>query len=153
MSLALPKSKSRLGSRKGAQVFGWALKGSGGWKGNAKSRDGDWTMKRQGDITLVLSGPRKKVTSSPANSTHDFENTFCTDPNNHSLFGPTALNEEVSHFEKRKVFILVSTVMTWARSKPLDPVSTLACPLCNISPSVIFVHREVSTVDCVCLHS
>lgn len=36
----------------------------------------------------------------------------------------TALNEEVGHFEKRKVFILVSTVMTWARSKPLDPVST-----------------------------
>ncbi|XP_066199267.1 adenylate kinase 7 [Saccopteryx leptura] len=33
----------------------------------------------------------------------------------------SALNEEVSHFERRKVFILVSTVMTWARSKPLDP--------------------------------
>jgi adenylate kinase len=39
------------------------------------------------------------------------------------LFGPTALNEEVSHFEKRKIFILLSTMMTWARSKPLDPVS------------------------------
>lgn len=60
VSLALPKSESRLGNRKGAQVFGWALKGSGGWKENAQSNDGDWTVKRQGDITLVLSGPRKK---------------------------------------------------------------------------------------------
>uniref|UniRef100_A0A8C9AJT7 Adenylate kinase 7 n=1 Tax=Prolemur simus TaxID=1328070 RepID=A0A8C9AJT7_PROSS len=33
----------------------------------------------------------------------------------------SALNEEAVHFEKRKVFILLSTVMTWARSKPLDP--------------------------------
>lgn len=39
-------------------------------------------------------------------------------------FWPAALNEEVNHFEKRKLFILVSTVMTWARSKPLDPVSS-----------------------------
>ncbi|CAH6851130.1 Ak7 [Phodopus roborovskii] len=34
------------------------------------------------------------------------------------------LNEEIVHFEKRKVFILLSTVMTWARSKPLDPDDT-----------------------------
>ncbi|XP_059039039.1 adenylate kinase 7 isoform X2 [Mustela lutreola] len=38
-----------------------------------------------------------------------------------AIWAVSALNEEVSHFEKRKVFILVSTVMTWARSKPLDP--------------------------------
>ncbi|XP_016056492.1 PREDICTED: adenylate kinase 7 [Miniopterus natalensis] len=38
-----------------------------------------------------------------------------------ALWAVSALNEEVSHFEKRKLFILVSTVMTWARSKPLDP--------------------------------
>ncbi|XP_028620398.1 adenylate kinase 7 isoform X3 [Grammomys surdaster] len=38
-----------------------------------------------------------------------------------ALWAVSALNEEVSHFEKRKVFILLSTVMTWARSKPLDP--------------------------------
>ncbi|KAK1339489.1 hypothetical protein QTO34_020172 [Cnephaeus nilssonii] len=38
-----------------------------------------------------------------------------------ALWAVSALNEEVGHFEKRKVFILVSTVMTWARSKPLDP--------------------------------
>ncbi|KAM5241080.1 adenylate kinase 7 isoform 1-T1 [Hipposideros larvatus] len=37
-----------------------------------------------------------------------------------AIWAVSALNEEVSHFEKRKVFILVSTVMTWARSKPLD---------------------------------
>ncbi|MXQ87508.1 hypothetical protein E5288_WYG000069 [Bos mutus] len=38
-----------------------------------------------------------------------------------AIWAVSALNEETSHFEKRKVFILVSTVMTWARSKPLDP--------------------------------
>uniref|UniRef100_A0A8C6GTG2 Adenylate kinase 7 n=1 Tax=Mus spicilegus TaxID=10103 RepID=A0A8C6GTG2_MUSSI len=38
-----------------------------------------------------------------------------------ALWAVSALNEEISHFEKRKVFILLSTVMTWARSKPLDP--------------------------------
>ncbi|XP_011939283.1 PREDICTED: adenylate kinase 7 isoform X3 [Cercocebus atys] len=38
-----------------------------------------------------------------------------------AIWAVSALNEEVSHFEKRKVFILLSTVMTWARSKALDP--------------------------------
>ncbi|XP_069921713.1 adenylate kinase 7 isoform X4 [Oryctolagus cuniculus] len=38
-----------------------------------------------------------------------------------AVWAVSALNEEIIHFEKRKVFILVSTVMTWARSKPLDP--------------------------------
>nr|XP_021505096.1 adenylate kinase 7 isoform X4 [Meriones unguiculatus] len=41
-----------------------------------------------------------------------------------AIWAVSALNEEISHFEKRKVFILVSTVMTWARSKPLDPEDT-----------------------------
>ncbi|XP_005390456.1 PREDICTED: adenylate kinase 7 [Chinchilla lanigera] len=38
-----------------------------------------------------------------------------------AIWAVSALKEEVSHFGKRKVFILLSTVMTWARSKPLDP--------------------------------
>ncbi|KAM5339532.1 adenylate kinase 7 [Glossophaga mutica] len=38
-----------------------------------------------------------------------------------AIWAVSALNEEVGHFEKRKVFILVSTVMTWARTRPLDP--------------------------------
>ncbi|XP_046935863.1 adenylate kinase 7, partial [Lynx rufus] len=38
-----------------------------------------------------------------------------------AIWAVSALNEEASHFEKRKLFILVSTVMTWARSKLLDP--------------------------------
>ncbi|XP_024615134.1 adenylate kinase 7 isoform X3 [Neophocaena asiaeorientalis asiaeorientalis] len=38
-----------------------------------------------------------------------------------AIWAVSALNEEISHFQKRKMFILVSTVMTWARSKPLDP--------------------------------
>lgn len=41
-----------------------------------------------------------------------------------AIWAVSALNEEVSHFEKRKMFILLSTVMTWARSKPLDPDDT-----------------------------
>nr|XP_008505197.1 PREDICTED: adenylate kinase 7 [Equus przewalskii] len=38
-----------------------------------------------------------------------------------AVWAVSALNEEVSHFERRKVFILLSTVMTWARSKSTDP--------------------------------
>ncbi|KAG9481129.1 hypothetical protein GDO78_010399 [Eleutherodactylus coqui] len=32
-----------------------------------------------------------------------------------------ALHTEIGNFESQKLFILISTVMTWARSKPLDP--------------------------------
>lgn len=70
-------------------------------------------------------------------STHDFKTHSKWIQVTAWLFGPTALNEEISHFQKRKMFILVSTVMTWARSKPLDPVSSvLAFLLCNISPPI-----------------
>uniref|UniRef100_A0A8C6WBJ2 Adenylate kinase 7 n=1 Tax=Nannospalax galili TaxID=1026970 RepID=A0A8C6WBJ2_NANGA len=41
-----------------------------------------------------------------------------------AIWAVSALNEEVGHFEKQKVFILLSTVMTWAKSKPLDPDDT-----------------------------
>uniref|UniRef100_A0A8D0SDX1 Uncharacterized protein n=1 Tax=Sus scrofa TaxID=9823 RepID=A0A8D0SDX1_PIG len=52
-----------------------------------------------------------------------------------AVWAVSALNEETSHFAKRKLFILVSTVMTWARSKALDPVSrALAFIFCHISP-------------------
>ena len=34
-----------------------------------------------------------------------------------------ALHDRLSGFIAQKVFICVSSVMTWARSKPLDPVS------------------------------
>ncbi|XP_063804521.1 adenylate kinase 7 [Pseudophryne corroboree] len=33
----------------------------------------------------------------------------------------SALHTEIENFESQKIFILLSTVMTWARSKPLDP--------------------------------
>ncbi|XP_069805334.1 adenylate kinase 7 [Dendropsophus ebraccatus] len=33
----------------------------------------------------------------------------------------SALHTEIENFESQKLFILISTVMTWARSKPLDP--------------------------------
>ncbi|KAM6201573.1 adenylate kinase 7 [Rhynchocyon petersi] len=38
-----------------------------------------------------------------------------------AVWAVQALSEEVAHFEKRKIFILLSTIMTWARTKPLDP--------------------------------
>ncbi|XP_018411763.1 PREDICTED: adenylate kinase 7 isoform X2 [Nanorana parkeri] len=33
----------------------------------------------------------------------------------------SALHTEIQNFESQKMFILISTVMTWARSKPMDP--------------------------------
>lgn len=40
-----------------------------------------------------------------------------------------ALHEELASFTSQKVFICVSSVLTWARSKPLDPVSSQwMCP-------------------------
>ncbi|KAM9202442.1 adenylate kinase 7 isoform 4-T4 [Dugong dugon] len=47
--------------------------------------------------------------------------TECPQQVEEATWAVSALNEEISHLEKRKVFILISTVMTWARSKPLDP--------------------------------
>ncbi|TFK15890.1 psychosine receptor [Platysternon megacephalum] len=38
-----------------------------------------------------------------------------------ATWAASALHGEVLHFEKPKLFILVSTIMAWARSKPLDP--------------------------------
>nr|XP_028572015.1 adenylate kinase 7 isoform X1 [Podarcis muralis] len=38
-----------------------------------------------------------------------------------AVWAATAIQAESSKFEKQKVFILLSTIMTWARSKPLDP--------------------------------
>lgn len=34
------------------------------------------------------------------------------------------IHSDLEKIEKPKMFILISTVMTWAKSKPLDPVST-----------------------------
>ena len=32
------------------------------------------------------------------------------------------IHADMEHIDKQKMFILISSVMTWARSKPLDPV-------------------------------
>lgn len=34
-----------------------------------------------------------------------------------------ALHSEIEHFKSSKIFILLSTIMTWAMTKPADPVS------------------------------
>lgn len=33
------------------------------------------------------------------------------------------IHADLEHIDRQKMFILISSVMTWARSKPLDPVS------------------------------
>ncbi|KAM5129823.1 adenylate kinase 7 [Mantella aurantiaca] len=38
-----------------------------------------------------------------------------------AAWAASALHTEIGNFESQKMFILISTVMTWARSKPLDP--------------------------------
>lgn len=46
----------------------------------------------------------------------------------------TALHDQIDRFSGPKLFILVSTVMTWTSSKPLDPVSELLfCPWHQVS--------------------
>lgn len=44
-------------------------------------------------------------------------------PHSSYLLCAAALHDQLSTFTTQKVFVLVSTVLTWARSKPLDPVS------------------------------
>ena len=36
---------------------------------------------------------------------------------------PTEIHSDLEKVDKPKMFILISTVMTWAKSKSLDPVS------------------------------
>ncbi|XP_072283765.1 adenylate kinase 7 [Pyxicephalus adspersus] len=38
-----------------------------------------------------------------------------------AAWAASALHVEMENFESQKMFILISTVLTWARSKPLDP--------------------------------
>ncbi|XP_029349881.1 adenylate kinase 7 [Echeneis naucrates] len=38
-----------------------------------------------------------------------------------ALWAVSALHNEMAHFSQPKIFILISTVMTWACSKPVDP--------------------------------
>lgn len=42
-----------------------------------------------------------------------------------SCFHLTALHMEIDYFATPKIFILISTIMTWAKSKPPDPVSSM----------------------------
>uniref|UniRef100_A0A8P4KN51 ATPase AAA-type core domain-containing protein n=1 Tax=Dicentrarchus labrax TaxID=13489 RepID=A0A8P4KN51_DICLA len=49
-----------------------------------------------------------------------------------------ALHAEMENFKSRKMFILVSTVMTWALTKPQNPVSTLE----NVSKRKIYFLRH-----------
>jgi len=39
-----------------------------------------------------------------------------------AVWSVSSLHTEIEHFDSSKMFILLSTVLTWAKSKPLDPV-------------------------------
>ena len=47
----------------------------------------------------------------------------------------TEIHSDLDKIEKPKMFILVSSVMTWARSKPLDPVS-----INQLNDNVLSIH-------------
>ena len=68
----------------------------------------------------------------------------CIDTYSKSLLSSklfAVLHDSLPAFENLKTFICISTVLTWARSKPVDPVgaSTLVTAACT------------TVVDC-CLH-
>ena len=56
----------------------------------------------------------------------------------------SALNSELERIDKPKIFILLSTVMTWAKSKPADPVSRSSA-----APTSIFCDKSWSLSACV----
>ena len=46
-----------------------------------------------------------------------------TDSVDEAVWAISSLHAEIDNFDNPKMFILISTVLTWANSKPLDPVS------------------------------
>ena len=42
-----------------------------------------------------------------------------------AVWSVSSLHTEIEHFDGPKLFVLVTPVLTWAKSKPLDPVSKL----------------------------
>ena len=51
------------------------------------------------------------------NITEDFDSI------DEAVWSVSSLHTEIEHFDSSKAFILLSTVLTWAKSKPLDPVN------------------------------
>lgn len=39
------------------------------------------------------------------------------------MWAVQSLHDEMSSFASQKVFVFISTVLTWAKTKPLNPVS------------------------------
>lgn len=52
------------------------------------------------------------------NITEDADNTI-----DEAVWSVSSLHTEIEHFDSQKMFILISSVLTWAKTKPLDPVS------------------------------
>jgi adenylate kinase len=48
---------------------------------------------------------------------------------NEACWAVTSLHSELERIDKPKVFILLSTAMTWAKCKPADPVRSIRLQL------------------------
>ena len=59
------------------------------------------------------------------------------------MFGchSSALHDHLGDYTTPKIFICLSTVLTWAKSKPLDPVSVCVCQI--VDPIVLQDDPEV----------
>lgn len=58
-----------------------------------------------------------------------------TDDMEEALWVVQELHEKISTFATVKVFVCISTILTWAKTKPLNPVSYICPPLSSFSPS------------------
>jgi len=58
------------------------------------------------------------------------------------------IHADLEHVEKQKMFILISSVMTWARSKPLDPVSTF-----DLEEKLFLMYNLTKTINFFALSS
>ena len=61
----------------------------------------------------------------------------------------TALHDGLSAFASQKVFVCVTTVLTWARSKPLDPVSRIRLHLLDSLLFAFLIHSMYGFHTCV----
>ena len=63
-----------------------------------------------------------------------------TDDMEEALWVVQELHEKISTFATVKVFVCISTILTWAKTKPLNPVSYIRPPLSfPFSPNISLV--------------
>ena len=55
-----------------------------------------------------------------------------------AVWAVSHLNSELDSFETQKMFVLISTCLTWASTKPMDPVSNIKFILCYYLCFILF---------------